>query len=464
MNVSPETQAYCDAMAMEAYADAHSQTNFDRLVQDAADDGRKLVTVREISAVDDIPGADLIKVATVEGWKVVVKAGEFKPGDLCVFFEVDTFLPLSDPRYAFLEKNKVTWNGIEGARLKTIRLRKQLSQGLALPLTLFPEVAEFERGITNRGELLETGTWFFHIPGSGDVTDDAKEARQFNYTGVLRVMKWEKPVSTQLAGQVKGSFPSFLRRSDQERCQNFGDEIFGTNSFTWHGLVLSQHPIPDTVPADAIAAGVAAGRMVQVGESFYHVKGEYQGPCRYEVTIKLDGSSMTAYRCKRGDELLEGVCSRNLDLKVNDENKDNSFVRTYLDSKLKDALAQLGRNLGVQGELVGEGIQGNREGLTGTVFFVYNIFDIDRQEFLNPFERAEVMEHLRYYGAQVSHVPVLHLGVTLEELNIKNMDDLLQFAVGPSLKNPVREGVVFKALDGRHSFKVISNQYLEQEK
>ena len=99
--------------------------------------GRRLVSVRKIDAIEDIPNADLIKVAVIGGWKVVVKAGEFQPSDLCVFFEIDSFLPADDSRYEFLLKNKTTWMGKEGIRLRTIRLRKQLSQGLALPISSF---------------------------------------------------------------------------------------------------------------------------------------------------------------------------------------------------------------------------------------------------------------------------------------------------------------------------------------
>ena len=99
--------------------------------------GRRLVSVRKIDAIEDIPNADLIKAAVIGGWKVVVKAGEFQPGDLCVFFEIDSFLPADDPRYEFLLKNKTTWMGKEGIRLRTIRLRRALSQGLALPISSF---------------------------------------------------------------------------------------------------------------------------------------------------------------------------------------------------------------------------------------------------------------------------------------------------------------------------------------
>lgn len=435
-----------------------------RLVAEAVADGRKLVTVRRIDAIDDIPGADLIKVASVEGWKVVVKAGEFQVGDSCVFFEVDSFLPLVDERYAFLAKNKITWQGIDGARLKTIRLRKQLSQGLALPLSLFPEVEEF---------IDE----FHRERDAGRHTYDFEDIRQHNFTGLLGIMKWEPPApSAQLVGLAKGNFPSFLRKSDQERAQNMGSQIFG----------YEDKLVPfnaDAVPEEAIDALVARGELV-----FEEVDGDFRAfkvlraqasrDTRYEVTMKMDGSSMTAYVKNLDDEPYEtkGVCSRNLDLKL-EGNEDNAFVKMATrgggglhGGSILELIAEQGGDIALQGELMGPGIQGNQERFKEDRFFVYNIFDIKKGEFLNPEERQLWIERANetaknlFGNLVLEHVPVLHYNVTLEELGIKSMGDLLKFAEGPSMVAPVREGLVFKAMDGSHQFKVISNAWLEGEK
>lgn len=101
---------------------------------------RKLVTVRTVDAIRPIPGADAIECAIVEGWTVVIKKGEFAVGDRCVFFEIDSFLPLDDPRFTFLEKAAITWNEQRGVRLRTMKLRGQISQGLILPLSQFSEI------------------------------------------------------------------------------------------------------------------------------------------------------------------------------------------------------------------------------------------------------------------------------------------------------------------------------------
>lgn len=439
-----------DAKATIAYADAMDTQYRARLQREAADDSRHMVTVREISAIDDIPGADLIKVAQVEGWKVVVKAGEFKVGDLCVFFEVDSFLPLDDERYSFLQKNKITWEGVEGARLRTIRLRKQLSQGLALPLTMFAEIIE---------NLDKQGLWT-----TSNNPDVRSQIRAMNFTGPLKIMKWDKPVSAQLAGLAKGNFPSFLRKSDQERAQNMARDIFGFDdelvSFAIEGI-----------PGGALTALAAAGELLQKDGVWQKVrKAAASRDTRYEVSLKMDGSSMTVYR--RGTveaaDLLEGVCSRNLDLKL-EGNEGNSFV-ALAQAGLLDALRETATNVALQGELMGPGIQGNREEFKTNRFFVYNVFDIESGEFMSPSERAAFIYDLnttaRENGIEITieHVPILYPSATLAELGIANMEQLLNFAVGPSHTNTVREGLVFKAHDGRHQFKVISNQYLLDEK
>lgn len=416
------------------------------LLNDAIDDGRKLVTVREITEITDIPGADLIKRAQVEGWPVVVKAGEFQVGDKCVFFEVDSYLPMSDPRFKFLEKNATNWQGVPGARLKTIRLRKQLSQGLALPVRDFPEVHPFL---------------------------DSPDLRDINFTGPIGIMKWEKVINAQLAGMAKGSFPSFLRKSDQERCQNMGSHIFGYDDY--HATVKFN---TEGIPEEALLNMMDKGELVAIGGSiidgvevpnYYRVhKAQASRDTRYEVSLKMDGSSMTVYCRGEGEDRQEGVCSRNLDLKM-EGNEDNAFVQMALNGIL-EALGEAGADVAIQGELMGPGIQGNRENFAGNRFFIYNVFDIKDGEFLTPQERMGFVNEMRAAAAMadidvvIEHVPVLHNNVTLSELGIHNMEDLLNFAVGPSMSNPVREGLVFKAMDGTHQFKAISNLYLEQEK
>ena len=341
---------------------------------------RKLVTLRRIDDLRPIEGADAIECAVIGGWNVVVKKGEFRVGDPCVYFEIDSFLPESDPRFAFLMKGGVReQDGVRGHRLRTVKLRGQLSQGLALPVSSFPE--------------LQT---LFGPP-------------LLDYSELFGVTKWDPPVPAQLAGQVKGMFPSFIRKTDQERAQNLVREIFAE---------------PDK---------------------------------QYEVTTKLDGTSVTIYHYN-GEV---GVCSRNLELKLEDDS--STLVKLAKESGLLDVLRSLGSNIAVQGELMGPGIQGNREKLKRPELFIFDIFQIDQANYLPPLVRHELVRSMLPDLVAVRHVPVVHPTVALSTV-AKDVGGLLAAAEGPSLAHEEREGIVFKALDGSFSFKVISNKFLLKEK
>jgi RNA ligase (TIGR02306 family) len=152
------------------------------LLHDGLVSERRLATVRTVAAVEPIPGADAIEAATVSGWKVVIKKGEFQPGDLAVYCEIDSFLPLR-PEYEFLRKSSFKrMGGQEGFRLKTVRLRGQVSQGLLLP-----------------------------APAGAVEGEDV--------TAALGIVKYEPPVPASLQGKVRGAWPR-VPKTDEERIQN----------------------------------------------------------------------------------------------------------------------------------------------------------------------------------------------------------------------------------------------------
>ena len=352
---------------------------------------RKLATIRKIDNLLPIEGADLIMAAVIDGWTVVVKKSEFEVGELCVYCEIDSFLPDGNPAWQHLvEKHPRMFEGQRGHRLKTVRLRGQVSQGFLAPLS-----------------VLGPPENIFTI-GEGCIGADVSEQ--------LGIKKFELPVPAELAGQVGGNFPGFIPKTDQERCQNIGNDIFVANA-----------------------------------ES------------KYEVTMKMDGSSFTGFAM----EGAPGVCGRNWELKINDDNASNSLVRMYVDSGLQAALLAFGKNLAVQGELMGHGIQGNREELKAHKLFVFDMYDIDAKAYLTPEERHATLTELWNLGLSrdmVEHSPVLYMGVTMGELGITSVQGLLKFAEGASYHHPVREGLVFKRVDGGFSFKAISNSYLLKEK
>lgn len=336
---------------------------------------RKLATVRRIDNVVAIENADAIECAVVGGWNVVIKKGEFKAGDLAIYFEIDSWMPKE--LAPFLFEGKV-FEGVEGARLRTKKLRGVVSQGLLLPLSV-----AFELPATTSVDVVGT-----------DLTE------------ALGIKKWDKPLSPQLVGVAKGNFPSFIPKTDQERVQNLTKEI-----------------------------------------------NEFQGE-EFEVTIKLDGSSITVYSVKDSDtgKWVDGVCSRNLDLKEGD----SAFWVIAKQEGIHEKIKSTGRQLAFQGEMLNTNIQGNWEKVDKLCMFVYDVYDIDAKRYLLPEERASLCSSLG-----VPHVPVLHSKFKLEQ----DVKQLLEMAEGEGMNKGVkREGLVFKHSNSDFSFKAISNAYLLKNK
>jgi RNA ligase (TIGR02306 family) len=335
---------------------------------------RQMATIQTIDLVHPHNNAEKLELAKIGGWQCVVEKGQYKTGETVVFCEIDSWIPNEVAPFLSKGKEPREYNGVKGERLRSIKLRGELSQGLILPLSVV-----------------------YELPPTTN-TDVVGQ----DVSAALNIQKWERPLSPQLAGQAKGYFPSFLRKTDQERIQN----VF--KSFTQEHL--------DDV---------------------------------YEVTLKIDGSSMTVFY-NNGDF---GVCSRNLELKINDENKDNAFIKKAVELGLEEKLRAYGKNIAIQGELWGSGINGNWEGIAHHEFSVFDIFDIDEQRYLGAEVRHAVCKRL-----ELQHTPV----IDYDDLSaFKSVQDFLAYAERPSINNKIAEGVVFKSLSNpEYSFKAVSNSYL----
>ena len=156
---------------------------------------RKLARVQTVNAVEPIPGADAIEKLRVLGWWVVAKKGDYRSGDRLVYCEIDSLLP-ERPEFEFLRASCYRPAQIDpagavtqpaGFRVKTVRLRKQVSQGICFPLAMLPPGTPADEG--------------------ADVTD------------ALGVVKWEPPPPVGMGGRVKGPFPGFLPKTDETRVQ-----------------------------------------------------------------------------------------------------------------------------------------------------------------------------------------------------------------------------------------------------
>ncbi len=220
-------------------------------------------------------------------------------------------------------------------------------------------------------------------------------------TNILNIVKYDPPI---IALNAIGHFPYFIPKTDSERVQN-------------------------------------------IQPSFI----ENYEDCYFEESLKIDGSSITVFRYN--DHV--GACSRNLE------------IDWVADSRLKDLiigtnlLDNLVGNYAIQGELVGPGIQKNREKFSDTRFYVFNVFSIDNQKYLTSKEREIFLAELSEKGTVLHHVPIYRKVKILKE----TVDDILEGAMGPSINNPIREGLVYKLCDDPSiNFKAISNEYLLKHK
>lgn len=365
---------------------------------------RKLVTLRQISAISPIEGADAIEVASVDGWKVVVKKGQFQPGDRVIYFEIDSVLPKGREEFDFLMargcKKHHCEDGttLEGHRLRTIKLRGQVSQGLVIPVP--SDWVMNLRIVTPDYQTFE-------------FDDDLSE--------FFGVKKYEKIIPASLAGMVRGNYPEWLPKTDQERVQNcFGKiDLHGTS---------------------------------------------------WTIEEKLEGSSMTIY----WDGEKAGVTSRNLDLALDQEG--NTFVDVAKQSQLMEALEWLAGEypgkIAIRGELIGPGIQDNIYGLSTHQFHIFDIYAVDNYV---PFQARESVMAMLMGGfpdapwdTVVFSVPVIQAEANF--VTNVTVEEIIQMADGQSMLAPVnREGLVFKAvMPDRHgrivSFKAISEKYLLKQK
>jgi len=344
-----------------------------------------LATIQKIRSLEPIEGADKIELAKMEGleWQVVVQKGLHKIGDSVCYIQIDTICPEA-PWSEFLRDRHF--------RVRTIRLRKQLSQGLIVPLR------DIYSGDNNPGLFQQAGT---------DITIDSG------------VIKYEKPIPANLRGKIRGSFPTHLcPKTDEPRIQNCSRIL----------EELADVPV--------------------------------------YITVKMDGTSAT-YINHNGDG---HVCSRNMDLKGPEERtfheqgeqqaeKPNVYWEIEQRYDILNKLKLKG-NYAVQGEICGEGIQGNKIGLKGTDFFAFNVYNVDEHRYLNFHEFQLFCNEL---GLKM--VPVLEYSVILT----KRFDEVLLMADGQYPNGTPREGIVIRptieqtseVLKGeRASFKVVSNAFL----
>ena len=249
-----------------------------------------------------------------------------------------------DPRFEFLKPR--------GMRIKTVRLRGQISQGICFPLSI--------------------------LPAGFDVQED------IDCTEALGITKYEPPIPACLNGIAKGAFPSFIPKTDETRVQVLQDWLDRCK-----------------------------------GEACY-------------ITEKVDGSSATFY--VNNKEF--GVCTRNLELVEDPENTIWKIARAL---DIENKLRAFGRNIAIQGEVIGEGIQGNSLRLRGQTVRFFNAFDIDQYGHFSFDQFTELMR-----GLGLETVPVIATDYRLEN----DINAIVTMATRKSLVCPDAwaEGIVIRPL------------------
>lgn len=384
-------------------------------------DKRALAYTVTVDEIREIPGYDRVEHARVGGWWIIVaKADNIKPGDMCVYFEVDSKVPATDERFAFLEKRNY--------KVKTLKMCKVFSQGLLMPIALFPELSANPEIHTDVTDILgiKYAVDEDNERKAAKVNKDkkyqsmaARHAKLFKKPFFRWLMRreWGRKLLFTFFGKKKDNsrgWPThfeFIHKTDEERCENL----------PW---VLS-----------------------------------YERPLI--VTEKLDGTSTTFILERKGNNKYEFyVLSRNV-RQADEKQECYHDHNIYWDMAFKyDVENKLRKFLNIfpacnyvciQGESVGS-VQGNPLKLTEDDFYVFNFIDSVNGRWAST-DGKKMAESLG-----MKWVPILDTDFHMPT----DMEEFKQMATAPSAVNPnvMREGIVLRDPTNDFSFKNVSREYL----
>lgn len=383
------------------------------------DGERKLAYITSIQEILPIPNADKIELARVGGWQVVVKKDEFKVGDLVVYIEIDSRVPSDREEFAFLADRKY--------KVKSIKLRGQVSQGLIMPTSILPT------GYYNEGDDVTKilGITKIEDETKEPIANDEKRLKQRHkklvnnkYFKFMMKYEWFRKLAFKFLlpkKKAKGNWPFWIVKTDEERIQNM----------MW--VLQNKEP--------------------------------------FEVTEKLDGTSSTYSLHREKNKWNFYVCSRNVLQDTPDKKcfhndmgvEGNVYWEMAQKYDLEAALRVIALKLDaqeyvtLQGETIGAGIQGNKYGLNDHQLFLFNLI-IDGKKY----STTAAMEALREIGLEeLEWVPLINTNYILPD----TLDELMEFSTGKSvLADTLREGYVFRRTQDNLSFKCVSNEFLLKHK
>ena len=378
-------------------------------------DKRALAYIQHVTNIRPIDGADNIEQCNVLGWNLICKKGEFHEGDPCVYIEIDSKVP---------EREEFEFLRAKGFKVKTMKLGKFncISQGLAMPQSAFKELAGLSEGtdVTDILGIKYSVQEDNARKGNGDPNAKyksmaARHQKIFKKKWARWMMRrsWGRKVMFFFFGKKKDNprgFPTFVSKTDEERVENQ----------PWR---------------------IGDGKT-------------------YLATEKLDGTSCTYALERKGRNKFEFyVCSRNV--RQQDEKQEcyhdhniywDLAFKYNIEQHLKDFLNQFPQLkwVCIQGEGVGS-VQGNPLKLTEDDLYVFNFKESQTGRWSSMAGAGQVRE----WG--MKWVPILgevQMPDTMEELKV--------LATGKSKVNPdvMREGIVYRSLDGSDSFKNVSREYL----
>ena len=376
---------------------------------------RKLASIQKIISLTPIPNADRIELARVLGWKCVVKKGEFKVGDKCVYIEIDSIPPSDNPVFDFLKHS----NG-KMDRVKTIKLRGQISQGLAMPVNLFDGLEKYDVG-DDVTKVLGIKKWEPDERNKVSLSQSPLYMRRFHNRRLewLYNKPWFDLFNKWLFVKTRAKFPSFLNKTDETRVQVLGD-------------MLEKYKGTECYVTEKID-----GQSITIwfdGHSKMHVASR-----NYEILDKED-YMWTAVGCE------------NIEAKV----------RRWFSSKLYSRP----KHFFLQGELIGPGIQANRYNKMWYYIYFFNsgFYDSNKVKYNGIDTLLELADKV---GLRT--VPMLDDNYKLES----DIDSIVEMSRGKSaLLDIPREGIVIRPkkdiydnqiegmVGNRISFKAINPDFL----
>ncbi len=356
---------------------------------------RKLASIQKIVSLRLIEGADKIAVAAVLGWQVVVLKEEFGEGDSCVYVEIDSILP-DRPEFEFLRERKF--------RIRTIKLKGQVSQGICFPLSILP------RGKYKEGD---------------DVTE------------ILKIKKYDPQAEAEQKEIDR------LNAIHKNRIRKY------FMRFSWFRRLVFR---PQRLPRPAFVRKTDEDRI----QLFPNICQEQKGT-KFHVTEKLDGTSASYFVVKKGRRYKYGICSRNFEiLKKNYPYWDVS-EKYRIKEKLIELAKEKGEDIVIQGEIIGLKVQENKYHSSELMFYVFNLKIGNRWYFYPEDIFTELHTMASGQDGELHIVPLLRSEYYLPD----TINEAVEAAKSKSLLADIpREGIVVRNQEKGLSFKIINPDFL----